>query len=263
MASPPPFAFPPVEPGEDLVVSATTYVAFERCPDQAAARLRGVYGAESRASFVGGLAHRIFARHLRSGPIAGPGLEAACREEIGGGMNPKLASLGMKPSELSGVIRQVADLYDRFKVLGAEGFEGAEVLIEIVPSEGVTLRGSIDAVFDGGPEGTRLIDWKTGGLDMADRQLAFYAMLWALDTGEPPGRVEAVSVATGERLTEVPTRAGVEDTVGRVAAMISNLRSSWRTGEGLERVAGPWCRWCPILDECAEGQAATAILDKG
>ena len=36
--------FPDVPPGDDVVLSATTFVAYERCPEQAAGRLRGVYG---------------------------------------------------------------------------------------------------------------------------------------------------------------------------------------------------------------------------
>ena len=65
----PPIPFPEIRPGEALKVSATLFQTFERCPEQAAGRLRGVYGPESRASFVGGLAHRVFARHLTGGPI--------------------------------------------------------------------------------------------------------------------------------------------------------------------------------------------------
>jgi hypothetical protein len=258
--SPDAVEFPEVEPGDDVVVSATTFVSFRRCPDQAAARFRGVYGAESRASFVGGLAHRIFARHLQGGPIGDDGIEAACREEIGGGLNPKLAALGLKPSELSGVIREVGELYGRFKLLGAEGFEGAEVFLESEPAEGVTLRGSVDAVFDSGVSGTRLVDWKTGGVGEAGAQLAFYALLWTLDRGVPPGSVEAVSVATGERIREVPTRAGVWETARQVAEMVSVLRRSWREGSPFDRNAGPWCGWCPLLDDCPDGRAATAIL---
>lgn len=260
MPAEPAVSFPAVEPGEELVVSATTFVSYRRCPDQAAARLRGVYGAESRASFVGGLAHRLFARHLRDGPIADDAIESACREEIGSGLNPKLASLGLKPSELSGVIKEVGDLYGRFKAFGAEGFEGAEVLLEAVPAQGVTLRGSVDAVFDAGEAGVRLVDWKTGGVDGSDLQLAFYALLWTLERGEPPGSVEAVSVGTGERVRDIPTRVGVQETAGQVADMVSVLRRSWREGADFDRNGGPWCRWCPLLDDCAEGRAATAIL---
>jgi hypothetical protein len=260
MPSDGPITFPDVEPGEDVVVSATTFVSFRRCPDQAAARLRGVYGAESRASFVGGLAHRIFARHLQDGPIGHEGLEAACREEIGAGLNQKMVSLGIKPSDLTGVIHEVGQLYERFKTMGAEGFEGAEVRLEAAPADGVLLRGSIDAVFESGSSGARLVDWKTGAVGDAGVQLSFYALLWTLERGGPPGSVEAVSVATGERVREVPTSAGVRDTAGQVAEMVSTLRRAWRDGGTFERHAGPWCRWCPLLDDCSEGRAAVAIL---
>jgi hypothetical protein len=250
-----------VPPGEDLVISATTYVSFDRCPEQAAGRMRGVYGPESRVSFVGGLAHRIFARHLSGGPISPEEFESACREEIGGGMNAKLGALGLKPSALAGVIEEVGQLYDRFKGMGTEGFEGAEVALEATPAEGVILRGRIDAVFDEGDAGVRLVDWKTGGLGDPGVQLAFYALLWAMDRGEIPGKVEAVSVGSGERVDDVPTRAGVEETAAKTAKMVAVLREAFTDGRSLDRVAGPWCRWCPLLDECAEGQATTKLLE--
>ena len=256
----PPIAFPEVRSGEAIVISGTTYQAYQRCPEQAAARLRGVYGPESRPSFVGGLAHRVFARHLRDGPIADGSMGAVCREEIGAGMNPKLGALGLKPSQLGAVVEEVGALYERFRSLGAEGFTGAEVLLESEPAVGVVLRGSVDAVFGGGDGGTRLGDWKTGGLGDPSAQLAFYALLWALERDEIPGRVEAVSVSSGERYEEIPTRAGVIETAGRVAAVVEAIRESWETGDPLGRSAGPWCRWCPLLDECDEGRSATALL---
>jgi hypothetical protein len=256
-----PVEFPDVPPGGDVVLSATTFVAYERCPEQAAGRLRGVYGPESRVSFVGGLAHRLFARHLLSGPIAPDGIGAACREEIGGGMNAKLASLGLKPSQLSAVIEEVGSLYQRFKQLGMAGFAGAEVTLEVEPAPGVLLRGSIDAVFDDGVAGTRLVDWKTAGLGDPAPQLAFYSLLWTMDRGEVPGRVEAVSVGSGERTDEVPTAAGVQATADRVARVIGELRTTWSVAGEFARTAGPWCRWCPLLDECAEGQAARSVFE--
>jgi len=256
-----PIEFPEVPPGDDVVLSATTFVAYERCPEQAAGRLRGVYGPESRVSFVGGLAHRVFARHLQSGPIPAEGVAAACREEIGGGMNAKLGSLGLKPSQLTAVIEEVGQLYQRFKQLGTEGFVGAEVSLEVVPAEGVLLRGSIDAVFADGAAGTRLVDWKTAGLGDPAPQLAFYSLLWTMDRGEVPGRVEAVSVGSGERTDEVPTTAGVQATAIRVAEVVGELRTTWADSGEFARTAGPWCRWCPLLDECSEGQAARAVFD--
>jgi hypothetical protein len=255
----PPIAFPPVEDGEPIVISASTFATYERCPEQALGRMRGVYGPESRRSFVGGLAHRIFARHLSDGPIDDAGLEAACREEIGGGMNMKMASLGMKPSELRTVIEEVGELYQRFRTMSSDGFQGAEVRLEVEPAGGVTLRGAVDAVYeeDGG---VRLVDWKTGGIGEPGPQLAFYALLWAMERGDIPARVEAVSVGTGERTDSAPTRAEVEATAGRVAEVVGVVRRSWSTGAEGERIAGPWCRWCPLLDECREGTAAVELL---
>lgn len=259
MALDPPIAFPPVDGGEPIVISASTFATFERCPSQALGRMRGVYGPESRRSFVGGLAHRIFARHLSDGPIGEAELDAACREEIGGGMNMKMTALNMKPSELRTVIDEVGELYQRFRTMPTDGFEGAEVRLEVEPADDVTLRGAVDAVFTEGG-GVRLVDWKTGGIGEPGPQLAFYALLWALERGDIPTRVEAVSVGTGERTDSVPTRAEVEATAARVAEVVTVVRRSWSTGAEGERIAGPWCRWCPLLDECREGTAAMELL---
>lgn len=255
----PPIVFPPVRPGDPVTVSASLYMTFVRCPEQASGRLRGEYPAETRQSFVGGLAHRIFARHLSRGPIAPEGFAAACREEIGAALNHKLAALGARPSELGRVIEEVGGLYERFRSLGAEGFMGAEVHLESKPAPDVTLRGSVDAVFEGGA-GVRLVDWKTGALGDPEAQLGFYALLWALERLELPGRLEAVSVTSGERLETIPTRRGVEATAARVAAVVEALRDAWE-GESLERSAGPWCRWCPLLDGCSEGRSAASLLE--
>ena len=260
MALDPPLEFPAVEAGEPIVISASTFATFERCPEQALGRMRGVYGPESRRSFVGGLAHRIFARHLSHGPIDGDGaLEAACREEIGGGMNMKMAALGLRPSELRTVIEEVGELYQRFRAMPVDGFEGAEVSLEVQPATDVTLRGAVDAVFTESG-GVRLVDWKTGGIGEPGPQLAFYALLWALERGEIPARVEAVSVGTGERTDSAPGRSEVEATARRVAMVVTTVRRAWATGAEGERIAGPWCRWCPLLDECHEGTAALELL---
>ena len=253
-------SFPDVTPGESLSVSATLYTTYLKCPEQALGRLRGEYSAESRASFRGGLAHRVFARHLSEGAITEDRMEQVCREEIGKSMNPKIAALGLKPSELSGVIREVGELYNRFKRLSVDGFQAAEVFLEVNPVEGVRLIGSIDAVFDDPEAGTRLIDWKTGSVVGAEDQLAFYALLWAMEHDELPGALEAVSVATGERFAAEPTRSEAEATVRRVAELISALRVAFAAGNDLERRGGAWCRYCPLLEECDEGAAAVAVF---
>lgn len=254
-------AFPEVTPGEPLVISATMYTTFLRCPDQALARLRGHYPPENRASFRGGLAHRVFARHLRDGPIAGTDVEQACREEIGQALNPKVVDLNLRPSELRRLIREVGDLYERFKRFPDEGFEAAEVFMECEPSPGLTLRGAVDAVFSDPETGTRLIDWKTGQIGQANEQLSFYGLLWLLDRDELPGRVEAVSVASGERLEATPSIETLAATASDVARVASSLRTAVASGATLERRAGAWCRYCPIVDGCSEGGAAVSVFE--
>ncbi len=252
--------FPPVRPGEPLAISASSFVAFERCPESAAARYRGEYGPDSKAGFLGQLSHRVFARHLNGGPIAETDFPQACREEIGSALNPKIGSLSLKPSEVASVIEEVGSLYARFKGMAFDGFAGAEVALEAIPADGVTLHGTVDAVFADGEMGTRLVDWKTGHIyDDSTDQLAFYALLWTLEKGELPGRVEAISVRSGERWETVPSLAEVELTAGRVAVMVDVLRDSWARGVEPARSGGPWCRYCPLLDSCTEGQAAAAL----
>lgn len=247
--------FPAVEPGDDIAVSASTWVTYLRCPDQARARLDGIYGPDSRASFSGGLAHSVFARHLREGPIPEEEFSDTCKRAIGSSnLNYKLASVGLKPSSLGGVIQEVQELYDRFRMLPTEGFRGAEEPLEAEPADGVTLRGTVDAVFDS-DSGVRLVDWKTGSLADAIPQLQFYAALWTLTHPDPPAMVEAVSVRTGERESQVPTLADMRETLDSLAEMVSDIRRIWRSRTSAEKAAGPWCRFCPILDGCHEGQA--------
>ncbi len=68
-----------MKPDEKVVLSASAYVAYRRFSEQAAGRMRGIYGLESRSSFVGGLVDQIFAHHLKFGPIADTDLTATCR----------------------------------------------------------------------------------------------------------------------------------------------------------------------------------------
>lgn len=253
------FDFPTVTPGDPVRISASTFVAFRQCPDSALARLQGEWGPESRAAFSGGLAHRLFARHLGGNPISEADLGPVCRSEIGGSnLNYKLGALGLKPSELAKVIDEVGAIYERFKRIPTEGFEGAEVSLVAEPADGVTLIGSVDAVF-AGESGVRLVDWKTGELGEVVDQLHFYALLWALDKNELPGAVEALSVKTGERISEVPSSGVVKETAHQVAEMVDRLRSAWEGNAGIERRGGPWCKYCGILDSCSEGRAATRL----
>lgn len=253
-------SFPPPPPGEAVRVSATTFVAWRRCPESARARLDGHYGPETRRSFVGALAHRVFARHLDRGPVEPGMIEQVCREEIGSALNPKLADLGLRPSQLREVIDEVGELYQRFRRLAVERPEGVEVTLEVEPAEGVTLVGAIDAVFED-EAGVRLVDWKTGGIGEPGDQLDFYALVWTFDRGEPPKVVEALSVKTGERFEARPGADDLAVVADAVSRLVGEMRRAWEEGGELDREAGPWCRYCPVLASCPEGRTATSIID--
>lgn len=252
---------PHVIPGDPIRVSATTYLAWKRCPDSANARLQGHYGPDSKPAFLGSLAHRIFSRHLTAGPIASEAFVQACREEIGGSiLNNKLAGLELRPSALAGVIEEVRALYERFTKMPDEGFEGAEVDLAHETGDGIELVGTVDAVYREDLGGHRLVDWKTGELGEPEPQLLFYALLWTLARDDVPAYVEAVSVRTGERYRSVPSATDVEMVARDVAELATQMRRAWSEGSGLERNAGPWCRFCPILENCDEGKSAEALL---
>lgn len=253
------FAIPEPAPGEPVTVSGTTYLTLMQCADHAMARLEGMYPAETKQSFRGVLAHRVFARHLEQGAIADDDIAQVCKEEIGSALNPKLSALKIRPSELRRVIDEVGDLYTRFKRIPVDGFESAEVFIETEPHPGMTLKGSVDAVFSDA-DGVRLVDWKTGSLGEAAVQLDFYTLLWVLDRGRLPDKTEAVSVLTGEHHETVPTLGEAQATAARVAEFVTRVREAFVAGERLDRRGGPWCRYCPLLGDCDEGAAAAKVV---
>jgi len=242
--------FPPIEPGGPVAISATTYISFVRCPAQALGRFQGRYPKESKSSFRGGLAHGMIARHLQRGPLDNP--EQAAREVIGSTtLNNKIAAAGLnRPSLLAPVISEASDLYRRFSRLPVDEFERAEVGLFYEVADGVTLIGQVDAVF----AGPLLRDWKTGPLGESLEQLLFYALVWCLQERTLP-RVEAISLQTGESMTRAPSISELAVVAGRVADLVNFVR---RAVAG-ERRAGPWCRYCPLWEECPEGQAALTI----
>lgn len=255
-------SIPHVIPGDAIRLSASTYVAWKKCPDSANARLQGIYGPDSRPAFLGSLAHRIFSRHLTAGLITSEEFVQACREEIGGSnLNHKLADLEMKPSSLAGVIEEVRGLYERFTKLPTEGFEGSEVNIQYNTDDDLHLVGTIDAVYREDLGGHRLVDWKTGEIGEPEDQLMFYALLWALDHDDLPAYVEAVSVRTGERYRTVPSSDDLGRVATEIAELVTEMRRAWSNASLLPKRGGPWCQYCPILSECDEGQAVESLLN--
>lgn len=252
--------FDELAPGQPMSVSATLYTTYVRCPQQALGRVQGIYGPPSKAAFRGSLAHKVFARHLEDGEIAPGQFEQVCKETVGEQLGEQMAALRMKPSEFRSIVAEVQSIYKRFKALPTTGFIAAEAPFDFDAGAGVTIRGRIDAVFSE-PDGTRIVDWKTGSfLGDADPQLDFYAMAWKSVHNEIPVATEASSIATGENIRRVPTPESIGRTADDVAGMVTALRGAADSGNDLERRAGPYCSWCPLLEDCDEGRSAVALL---
>ena len=58
----------------------------------------------------------------------------------------------------------------------------------------------------------------------------------------------------------VPSTADVTRVAGEVAQLVDDIRAHWSNGSPLARNGGPWCKYCPLLDDCAEGKSAGALL---
>lgn len=254
--------FPIPIPGDPVRISATLLTTYERCPGEAEGRLKGIYGEDSVASFTGALLHRVIRRHLEDGPIEPETIPHVCREEIGQGrLNAKMNAVGLgSSSRLEPVFASISEKYERFQRYPQEGFHSAEHLIEVEPVDGVTLVGKIDAVFEN-TGGLRLVDWKSGDLGSPRVQLGFYALIWTLHSGTTPGEIEVVSLGTGERHAEPVTEAWMQSVAATVSDLASEIRRFWSTGAPLPLSAGPWCRYCPLNDQCSEGQAALSLLE--
>ena len=255
--------FADLSEGEPLSISASLFTVYSKCPQQALARVQGIYGAPSVAAFKGSLAHKIFAHHLQDGEIPSEQFEQRCKELVGQHFGGQMASLHMTNSGFSELVVGVEELYERFKLLPTDGFSSAETPFDVDLGNGLTLRGRIDAVYDD-ENGKRIVDWKTGSfLGDAAPQLEFYAMAWQVLHDELSVATEASSLATGENMHIAPTQESVESTIHSVGQMIEQLRSAIEAGSDLARVAGPYCQWCPLLDTCDEGASALEILSSG
>ncbi len=118
--------------------------------------------------------------------------------------------------------------------------------------------GKVDLTL-GQSEGTRagkvLIDLKTGGFSPQHLEdLRFYALIETIRLGTPPRRIATYYLDQGTFVPEDITDAVL------MAASARLIDGTTRIVEvlGAERepnlVAGPVCRWCPVLGDCDVGK---------
>lgn len=122
----------------------------------------------------------------------------------------------------------------------------------------VTLRGRIDLSLGratGTTAGKVLIDLKTGGPNHTHvDDLRFYALLETIRLGTPPRLLASFYLETGRAQPEVVTEALLDAAVHRTVEGAVRLVELAAGAAPVKRPGTP-CRWCPVLDDCAEGRA--------
>lgn len=249
---------PSFTPGPPIAISASSFQKFLRCPDQGLSHFRGIYGQTSRDGWIGQLVHRLIARDLTDGPIED--IELVARIEIGStNLNFDLAAIG-RPSDIRRAIAEAAEVYAQFCDLPRPDLSEIEVSIVHDAGGDVTLKGRVDGV-QVTSEGVSILDWKKGPIRPEMRhQLTFYGLLWVLERQALPNELQAISIQTGERASFPLTVADLERTVELIAGLVHDVRSALLVDRGLSREPGPWCRFCPVLDSCGEGQETLSLL---
>lgn len=129
----------------------------------------------------------------------------------------------------------------------------------------IVLSGKVDLTL-GRPAGAEsrkvIIDLKTGWVSPKHREdLRFYALVETLRTQVPPRKLASFYLDAGEPVVEDVTER-VLLTASRRMLDAVNAEIELRV-EGREPVKRPGvsCRWCPLADDCDEGQAYLAGRD--
>jgi CRISPR/Cas system-associated exonuclease Cas4 (RecB family) len=130
----------------------------------------------------------------------------------------------------------------------------------------ILLRARVDLMI-GKPAGNEsrkvIIDLKTGRAGPRHRQdLGFYALVETLVRGVPPRKLATFYLDAGEAQTEDVSerllRTAVRRTLDGINAMVE-LGAEQRPPV---KRPGTSCRWCPLAESCAEGQAHMATFDR-
>ncbi len=126
--------------------------------------------------------------------------------------------------------------------------------------------GKVDLTL-GHAEGTRagkvLIDLKTGGFSPQHLEdLRFYALIETIRLGTPPRRIATYYLDQGNFVPEDVT----EEVLHAAAARLIDGTTRIVEVLGAERepnlVAGPVCRWCPVLGDCDVGKRHLEVDDE-
>lgn len=127
------------------------------------------------------------------------------------------------------------------------------------PNDGpIVLSGKVDLVM-GRPRESEsskvIIDLKTGRPNVHHREdLGFYALLETLVRSVPPRKLATFYLDAAEAQAEDVSERLLRTSVRRTLDGINKIVELHAEGRPPTRRAGVTCRWCPLADNCDEGQ---------
>jgi hypothetical protein len=129
----------------------------------------------------------------------------------------------------------------------------------------IILQGRVDLTL-GHARGTTarkvLIDFKSGGFSPSHvEDLRFYALLEAIRIGTPPRRLASYYLDAGKPHPETVTLAVLEAAIHRTVDGATRMVELLHHEHPPAKRPGPGCRWCPLVDACAEGRGWIAGVD--
>lgn len=134
----------------------------------------------------------------------------------------------------------------------------APVRVELFDGR-IVLSGRVDLALGqprGSVAGKVLIDFKTGGSHRSHTDdLRFYALLDTLRLGTPPRLLASYYLDRGEAHPEHVTADLLRATLRRTTDGVRRIAELLHTDAEPGRRAGPYCRWCPALEDCPEGRS--------
>lgn len=128
------------------------------------------------------------------------------------------------------------------------------------PNDGpILLQGKVDLTL-GRPSGAEsrkvIIDLKTGWNSPKHREdLRFYALIETLRSRVPPRKIASFYLDSGEPVVEDVTEATLRTAMRRMLDAVHAEIELRHEGRDPVKRPGVSCRWCPLADECDEGQA--------
>jgi hypothetical protein len=156
-------------------------------------------------------------------------------------------------------VNHVTRFQDCFPPIKAAWVPRVESRVRVELFDGrIRLTGKVDLTL-GRPQDRVIIDLKTGSAQPSHREdLRFYALLETLSLGVPPRKVASYYLDSATAQAEDVTEGALWAATRRVVDGVERMVAIRWGGDEPRRTSGTACRWCPLAEDCAPGQAYLA-----